>query len=203
MKPSQPSTGFHCTQPFIITHPSSWYDWNTVEKDVKSQVIHPSILISQIFRWEGVTVICCCCCVVVLRLTFTSNWQLPFLNQRKEKVCGQTEYRTQDLWLSSQVPYRLRYVAGGNSDNLGVIFHISQWKTMLWPLIRTILLSQFYWGVTIYVSTEKNGIIPKLSLSPILNLSTPLERKVNSLLLFWFSYQWVAHWNLVSLFEWL
>ena len=37
--------GFHCTQPFIIICPSSWYDWNTVEKDVKSQIIHPSILL--------------------------------------------------------------------------------------------------------------------------------------------------------------
>ena len=26
-------------------------------------------------------------------------------------VCGQTEYRTQDLWLTSQVPSRLRYAA--------------------------------------------------------------------------------------------
>ena len=33
----------HCTQLFIINLPSSWYDWNTVEKDVKSQVIQPSI----------------------------------------------------------------------------------------------------------------------------------------------------------------
>ena len=39
-----PETEFHCTQPFIIIHPSSWYDWNTVEKDVKWQVIHPSHL---------------------------------------------------------------------------------------------------------------------------------------------------------------
>ena len=29
---------------FIINLSSSWYDWNTVEKDVKSQVIHPSIV---------------------------------------------------------------------------------------------------------------------------------------------------------------
>ena len=28
-------------QPFTIIHPSSWYDWNTVEKDAQSQVIHP------------------------------------------------------------------------------------------------------------------------------------------------------------------
>ena len=35
----------HFTQPFIIIRPSSWYDWNTVEKDVKSRhpSIHPSI----------------------------------------------------------------------------------------------------------------------------------------------------------------
>ena len=39
-KPSQPWTGFYCIHPFIIMRPSSWYDWNTVEKDVKSQVIH-------------------------------------------------------------------------------------------------------------------------------------------------------------------
>ena len=41
-KSSQPKTEFHCTQSFIINLPSSWNDWNTVEKDVKSQVIHPS-----------------------------------------------------------------------------------------------------------------------------------------------------------------
>ena len=28
---------------FIIIHPLSWYDWNTVEKDTKSQVVRPSI----------------------------------------------------------------------------------------------------------------------------------------------------------------
>ena len=34
--------GFHCTQPFIINLSLSWYDWNTVEKDIKSQIICPS-----------------------------------------------------------------------------------------------------------------------------------------------------------------
>ena len=29
--------------PFMIIRPLSWYDWNTIEKDVKSQVICPSI----------------------------------------------------------------------------------------------------------------------------------------------------------------
>ena len=43
-KSSQSETEFHCAQPFIINLTSSWYDWNTVEKGVKSQVIHPSIL---------------------------------------------------------------------------------------------------------------------------------------------------------------
>ena len=27
------------------------------------------------------------------------------------KVCGQTRYQTQDLWLTSKIPYRLRYAA--------------------------------------------------------------------------------------------
>ena len=36
MKSSQPETEFHCTQPFIVIQTSSWYDWNTVKKDVKS-----------------------------------------------------------------------------------------------------------------------------------------------------------------------
>ena len=31
-----------CTQSYIINFPSSWYEWNTFEKDVKSQVTHPS-----------------------------------------------------------------------------------------------------------------------------------------------------------------
>ena len=36
---------FHCTQTVIITLPSFWYkhDWNTVEKDVNSQISHQSI----------------------------------------------------------------------------------------------------------------------------------------------------------------
>ena len=34
--------------------------------------------------------------------------------ERKRKVCGQTGYRTQDLWLMSQVPYWLRYAAQSN-----------------------------------------------------------------------------------------
>lgn len=29
----------------MITHPLSWYDRNTVVKDVKLQIIHPSILL--------------------------------------------------------------------------------------------------------------------------------------------------------------
>ena len=32
--------GFHCTQLLIINLSSSWYDSNTVEKDIKSQIIH-------------------------------------------------------------------------------------------------------------------------------------------------------------------
>ena len=35
---------FHCTQPFIINLLLSWYNWNTVEEDVKSQPIHPSLM---------------------------------------------------------------------------------------------------------------------------------------------------------------
>ena len=31
--------------------------------------------------------------------------------ERDTKVCGQTGYQTQDLWLMSRVPYRLRYAA--------------------------------------------------------------------------------------------
>ena len=43
------STGFHCTQPFIINLSSSWYGFNTVEKDVKSQAIYPSI----VYSWQS------------------------------------------------------------------------------------------------------------------------------------------------------
>ena len=39
-KSSQPQTGFHCKELFIIIRPPSWYNWNTFEKDVKSR--HPS-----------------------------------------------------------------------------------------------------------------------------------------------------------------
>ena len=31
------------TEPFMFTLPSSCFDWNTVEKDVKHQTIHPTI----------------------------------------------------------------------------------------------------------------------------------------------------------------
>ena len=34
----------HCTEHFMFTIPSSWYDLNTVEKDVKPQIIHPWIM---------------------------------------------------------------------------------------------------------------------------------------------------------------
>ena len=33
------TTMFHCTTPFIISHPSSGYDLNNVERDVKLQII--------------------------------------------------------------------------------------------------------------------------------------------------------------------
>ena len=42
-KSSQPWMEFPCTQPFIINLQLSRYDWNTIEKDVKSHVIYPSI----------------------------------------------------------------------------------------------------------------------------------------------------------------
>ena len=43
-----------------------------------------------------------------------SNWQLPFLKKAEgeTKVCCQTGYRSQNPWLTSQVPYRLCYAAG-------------------------------------------------------------------------------------------
>ena len=53
------------------------------------------------------------------RLTSTSctyfrQWLTTALLETAEgetKVCYQTGYRTQDLWLTSQAPYRLRYAA--------------------------------------------------------------------------------------------
>ena len=35
--------GFGRTQSSIITLPSSWYEWNTVAKILKQQVVHPAI----------------------------------------------------------------------------------------------------------------------------------------------------------------
>ena len=37
-------TALHCTEHFMFTLPLFWYDWNTVEKDVKPQIIHPWIV---------------------------------------------------------------------------------------------------------------------------------------------------------------
>ena len=37
-------TALHCTEPFMFTLPSSWYDWNTVGLDVKPQIVHPWIV---------------------------------------------------------------------------------------------------------------------------------------------------------------
>ena len=76
------------------------------------------------------------------------SWiSLPFLNPVEgEKVCGQTGYRTQDLWLMSQVPYRLHYAARpGFQWNL-VIVSMTWRKSytkdtldyilpMLWPFV--------------------------------------------------------------------
>ena len=45
--------------PYIINLSLSWYDWNTVEKDVKSQVIHPSQALNTFYlhvvfkKWEA------------------------------------------------------------------------------------------------------------------------------------------------------
>ena len=44
------------------------------------------------------------------------------------KVCGQTGYRTQDPWLTSQVPYRLRYVARLGAS---VTYWAKRWLTDL------------------------------------------------------------------------
>ena len=62
------------------------------------------------------------------RLTSTSctyfrQWLTTALLEKAEgetKVCCQTGYRTQDLWLTSQVPYRLRYAAWPLWDNISV-----------------------------------------------------------------------------------
>ena len=51
-----------CSEPFMFTLPSSWYDWNTVEKDVKPKTIHPSPnphLISFTCRERGGSVVEC------------------------------------------------------------------------------------------------------------------------------------------------
>ena len=37
-------TALHCTELSMFTLPSSWYDWNTVELNVKPQIIHPWIV---------------------------------------------------------------------------------------------------------------------------------------------------------------
>ena len=43
-------SGFHCTQPCIITCPWFWYDWKTVEEDVtvKSSNIHSSLSMQEL-----------------------------------------------------------------------------------------------------------------------------------------------------------
>ena len=45
--------------------------------------------------------------------TFASNWQLPFLKKRKEKrkYVARPGIEPRTPWLTSQVPYRLRYAA--------------------------------------------------------------------------------------------
>ena len=40
-----------CTQPFIIILSLSWYDWNTVETYVKSEVIYPSAILYMYVNW--------------------------------------------------------------------------------------------------------------------------------------------------------
>ena len=46
------------------------------------------------------------------------------------KVCGQNGYRTQDLWLTSQVPYRLLFVARH-------LMHMRNWGGVTLDLIYT------------------------------------------------------------------
>ena len=59
------------------------------------------------------------------KTTMQQQQQLPFLNQQKEKwkVCGQTGYWTQDLWLLSQMCYRLPHAALhiNMAENHGVV----------------------------------------------------------------------------------
>ena len=55
------------------------------------------------------------------------------------------------------------HIRGGIKDNSKIICsYISQWKHMLWHLIRSVLARQFLWWVTTYVLRELYG---KLSLN--------------------------------------
>ena len=48
------------------------------------------------------------------------------------KVCGQTGYRTHDLWLTSQVPYRLRYALRLLLKKIQIIMSFKDWRSKVY-----------------------------------------------------------------------
>ena len=53
----------HCTEPFLFAFPSSRYDWNAVERDVKPWTHHLSIRFGYVFFFSKVqiqSIVCTC-----------------------------------------------------------------------------------------------------------------------------------------------
>ena len=89
------------------------------------------------------------------------------------------------LWpRCGELPYNPELlIRGSTEDNSKLIFLISQWKHMLWPLIKTVSMRRFWWWVTtLCFKGVIWKIIPKLSLLPNLIWST-----ANLLQTRWFS----------------
>ena len=75
------------------------------------------------------------------------------------KVCGQTGYRTQDLWLTSQVPYRLRHAA--RLKDIGIV------KQKRYTYQYTCATGQdFHWNLAAVISWNLNVIKVPKSLHP-------------------------------------
>ena len=66
------------------------------------------------------------------------------------KVCGQTGYRTQDLWFTSQVSYRLRYAARPAAVVIGALGVNSCFQQLPRDLANVDVLENNVWSLLLH-----------------------------------------------------
>ena len=98
----------------MFTIPSSWYDWNTVQKDLKPQTIDPSILVYVLFLRVSWLSYDLNLCLWLFHAIFI--WAASWQNQQNG-MC--TQPRLRSAWASAQSDQSLRWM-----DNLIWVFNI-------------------------------------------------------------------------------